>query len=180
MASRTRKLTDADRRAAAKLRTLWADFKKKNPGISQETAAGRAGMTQSALSQFLLGTVPMRITPVLKLAKLLGVPPTDIRDDLGDMPYAHTPPAATLKVEEPRLASAAAMEIARIFDSLEPQTQNLIREQIYIYSVLDHSYPWLRRGRPKGESYDQYERRHEQNMAAKLALEAKRQQKAKP
>ncbi len=182
MAARTRKVTDADKRAAAKLRELWADYKKKHPGVSQETAAGRAGMTQSAFSQFLQGSVPMRITPVVKLAKFFGVAPTAIRDDMPDMVYTSGGRTTVLQAKEPggERLSAGALEIARIYDQLEPQTKALIREQIFIYSVVDRSYPWLRRGRPKGESYDAFEKRHEQNMAVKLALEAKRIAKIKP
>lgn len=88
MPARKRKLTEADKRAAVKVRALWADYKKKNTGISQEVAAERADMTQSAFSQFVLGRVPMRMSPVLKLARLFGVPPTEIRDDLIDLPYS--------------------------------------------------------------------------------------------
>lgn len=179
MAKRPRVITDADRKAAAVVRDLWATYKKAHPGVSQETAAERAGFTQSAFSQFLLGSVPMRITPVIKLAKLFGVAPTDIRPDIADVPYASAGPAKVVTAEEPGRPSREALEIAHIFDRLEPQTQTLIREQIYIYSVIDRSYPWLRRGRPKGESYDSFEKRHQQNMAAMLALEARRQHKAK-
>jgi predicted transcriptional regulator len=82
MGSRKRTLTDADRRAATKVRALWADYQKKHPGVSQEKAAELAGMGQSAFSQFLRGTVPMRVAPVLKFAQLFGVDPREIRHDI--------------------------------------------------------------------------------------------------
>jgi transcriptional regulator with XRE-family HTH domain len=82
MAERKRTLTDADKRAAAKVRSLWSEFQKKNPGMSQEDAAHRIGIGQSAFSQFLLGRVAIRLAPTLKFAQLFGVAPTEIRDDI--------------------------------------------------------------------------------------------------
>lgn len=178
MSSRKRTLTDADKRATAKLRALWADYKKKNPGISQEAAAAKVGITQSALSQFLLGTVPMRLSPVLKLAQLFGVDPTAIRDDLQPMSYVAGTPSQ-LKAAEPSTFSSEALEIARIFDQLEPQTKNLIREQVFIYSVIDKKYPWLRRGRPIGKSYAAFEKWHEANIETMVDLAAQRHHKTK-
>jgi transcriptional regulator with XRE-family HTH domain len=161
-------MTEADRRAAAKARELWADFQKKNPGISQETAAERAGMGQSAFSQFLLGRVPMRITPVLKFAKLFGVAPTEIRDDLGDLPYSSGREIAPIKASEPPPGiSAEALEIARAFDQMQPQAREYIREQVFIYTVVDKSMPWLRHGKPIGSSYSEFERWHQENIEAK-------------
>lgn len=103
MVQRQRILTEADKRAAAKVRALWADYQKKNPGISQDTAAAEAGMGQSAFSQFLRGAVAMRVTPVLKLAKLFGVDPSEIRDDLPDLAYsaARRMPAAAAREPAP-------------------------------------------------------------------------------
>lgn len=94
-------LTAADERAAAKVRNLWEDFRKKNPGISQEEAALRADMSQSAFSQFLLGRVPMRVKPVIKLANLFGVSPTEIRDDLPELVYAARTNVTRLDAREP-------------------------------------------------------------------------------
>jgi transcriptional regulator with XRE-family HTH domain len=103
MAKRKRVLTPADRRAAEKVRELWADYQKKNPGISQEVAAERADMGQSAFSQFLRGTVPMRVAPVLKFAKLFGVEPAEIRPDITRLAYA-----GARVVEAPRVEPEAS------------------------------------------------------------------------
>lgn len=179
MGARKRKLTDEDRRAVAKVRELWADFQKKNPGVSQEAAAARAGMSQSAFSQFLMGRVPMRVTPVIKFARLFGVEPSSIRDDLVNLPYAIGTKATQLEVREPAplLLPAGALEIAKVFSKLSPQTQEMFRELLFMYSAVDKFYPWLRRGRPKGESYSSYERRLEQNMTAMIELAATRRLK---
>lgn len=179
MATRKRSLTPADLRAAEKLKALWKAYQQQHPGVSQEVAAARAGMTQSAFSQFLLGRVPMRITPVVKLAKLFEVPPHAIRDDLPEMTYSRVQNAPPLELREPGPLSEDALEIAKVFDRLTPQTRDLVREQVFLYALVDIKYPWLRRGRPKGESYNQFERRAEQNMAATIVLESARKARSK-
>jgi transcriptional regulator with XRE-family HTH domain len=171
MSSRKRTLTDADKKAAAKVRALWADFQKKNPGISQDAAAARAGMGQSAFSQFLRGTVPMRVAPVLKFAKLFDVEPVEIRPDIGTLAYGAARPAKPTYVAEairPYGVSDEAMAIARAFDELQPQSREFIREQVFIYTVIDKSFPWLRRGRPVGTSYEQFEKWHKENIERAL------------
>jgi transcriptional regulator with XRE-family HTH domain len=177
MGTRKRTLTAADKRALAKVRELWAEFQKKNPGITQEAAAERAGMGQSAFSQFLLGTVPMRVTPVLKFAKLFDVDPRTIRDDLVEL-AAYTPatPSKALEVREPDISdvSEEALEIARAFDKMQPQTKERVREHVFMYSVIDKSFPWLRTGRPVSDNYGKFEKWHVDNMQAQLALEAAR------
>lgn len=179
MATRKRRLTEADKRAAAKVKELWALYKASNPGISQEVAAARAGFTQSAFSQFLLGRVPIRLSPALKLAKLFGVAPTEIRDDLADIPYkitgSSTASGLVAREPEPRALAPDALEVAQVFSRLQPQTKELMRELLFLFSAVDRHQPWLRRGRPKGESYDQFEKRHEQNMQAMIELAAARQ-----
>lgn len=171
MAKRKRQLTEADKKAAGKVRELWAEFQKQNPGISQDTAAARAGMGQSAFSQFLLGRVPMRITPVLKLAKLFGVAPAEIREDLGDLPYSKASASQANVVREPEGVSEEAMEIARAFDQLQPQAREYIREQVFIYTVIDKQFPWLRHGKPIGRKYAEFEQWHQHNIAAVRAFE---------
>ena len=44
----------------------------------------------------------------------------------------------------------------------------------FMFSIIDRHYPWLRRGRPKGESYDKFEERAEQNYKAEIELAAAR------
>lgn len=176
MVKRHRNITDADRRAAEKVRDLWLSYQKSNPGVSQERAAALAGMGQSAFSQFLRGTVPMRVAPVLKFAKLFGVDPREIRADIGELAVqaARENPAA-LEAREPAAAygvSDEALEIAKAFDKLQPQSRVFIREQVFIYAVIDRSFPWLRHGRPVSKEYDKFEKKHVENIAAQRDLHA--------
>lgn len=160
MSARKRKLTDADKRAAEKVRQLWADYKKKNPGVSQETAAGLAGFTQSAFSQFVLGVVPIRVSPALKFAKLFGVSPTEIRADLAEIAYATSGAAKQHAAREPAPGdlSSDALSIARIYEDLEPVTKDRFRDLLIMFSVIDRHYSWVHK-RPKGPSYFELQRR---------------------
>jgi transcriptional regulator with XRE-family HTH domain len=88
MGGRKRVLTPADERAAARARDLWADYQRKHPGVSQESAAEDTGMSQSAFSQFLLARVPIGLRAALKLAALFQVEPQAIRDDLPQQLYS--------------------------------------------------------------------------------------------
>lgn len=135
MPARKRKFTDADWRAHAKVSALWADFQKKHPRITQEAAAHMADMTQSAFSQFALGRVPIGLSPTLKFARLFGVPPIEVRDDLPDLVYSiksHRPK------REPALG-ASALEIAQAFTRLQPGTRRLFRKLLLKVSALEDS-----------------------------------------
>lgn len=176
MATRRRMMSEADQLAAKRVRELWADYQKKHPGISQEVAAARANMTQSAFSQFLKGRVPMRVTPVMKMAKLFGVPPRSIRNDLGDLVYETSLPDQALAAMEPTLQplTAESLEIARVFQEMTHQTQDFVRELLFHFAIIDKRYPWLRRGRPRSHTYAQFEKWHEDNRQLDLSLQAAR------
>jgi transcriptional regulator with XRE-family HTH domain len=80
-----RKFTPADRQAAKNLREIW-DRKYRELGLTQASAAEKMEFqTQSAVSQYLNGAVPLRIAAALKFAKILKVKPTDIRPDLAEL-----------------------------------------------------------------------------------------------
>jgi hypothetical protein len=70
--------------------------------------------------------------------------------------------------------SEEALEIARAFDKMQPQTKERVREHVFMYSVIDRSFPWLRSGRPVSDNYGKFEKWHVDNMQAQLALEAAR------
>lgn len=65
-----------------------------------------------------------------------------------------------------------AIEIARAFDRMEPQTQAQVRQHVFIYSIIDRSFPWLRLGRPVSASYGQFEKWHADNLEANITVKA--------
>ena len=171
MARRKRTLTAADQRAAERVRALWKQYRDKHPGMTQERAASLAGMGQSAFSQFLLGSVPMRVTPVVKFAALFGVQPSEIRSDLPELairgaraaeakPVAQEPAEAAYRSEP----SDEALEIARMWQQLPAERRQWFRDLMALEAIVAKHYPWLMFGRPKRESYNEYERRVESDL----------------
>lgn len=84
MSEAKRNLTDNDHQRAKRLRALWHDHKNELH-LTQTKAAIRLGYTQSAVSQFLSGTVALNYENVLAFANLLNVNPSDIAPELARM-----------------------------------------------------------------------------------------------
>jgi hypothetical protein len=107
--SRKAKPTEADRKAADRIKKLWSERLKGR--VTQEEVGQRFrdvgedqdGISQSAISQYLNGQMPINTFAVLFFAHELQVHPTEIRDDLPEFVLAqlrHTPPNS--KREPPR------------------------------------------------------------------------------
>ena len=172
MPKHTRNITTKDREAASKLRALWNDFKKKNPGVSQETAGAKIGYTQAAFSQYLQCKIALGTDAVLKFAGLLGVTPGAIRSDLASAPIS-----SAHKAEEPAPAyglAPEALEIARAWSALPAHRRQCVRESIFFEAAVSSLYPWLTVGRPGTKSYDEFEERLQKGVK----LHAKRPAKA--
>ena len=75
-------ITDADKDAAKRLRAIW-ESKKQELKLTQVTVADEIGTSQSAISQYLNGTIALNTDAVLVFAKLLQCAPKDIRPVLG-------------------------------------------------------------------------------------------------
>lgn len=84
MSTADREITEGDRQAADNLKRLWDEVKTKRP-ITQEIAALEMGMSQGAVSQFMLGKVPLGLKATLKFAAFLGVAPEQIRPDFPEL-----------------------------------------------------------------------------------------------
>jgi transcriptional regulator with XRE-family HTH domain len=107
------------------------------------------------------------------LARACGVNPDWLATGKGDMlttPHAMKEPesAAYGKVNQ------EALQIAIAWARLSPDRQQLFREMIFLQAALEARHPWMRRGRPKGETYEQWEKRQEQNFEAMVTLAAAR------
>jgi transcriptional regulator with XRE-family HTH domain len=83
--------------------------------------------------------------------------------EFGDQPQATR--ANEARQTAAQYVSDEALAIARAFDQMQPQSREFIREQVFIYTIIDQSFPWLRRGRPVGTSYEDFERWHQENIA---------------
>lgn len=165
---RKRSLTDSDRAAAARLNSLWAVYKQKNPRLSQEAAAEQIGITQSAFSQYLRGTIALGVGAALKFAKLLRVHPHEIRDDI-ELPLEATGRRA-VEVQEPAsfysVPSPEAAELADAWSALPSDRRRNYRDLIFLELAVCKHVPWLRIAAPQKRSHQDFERRIERDFAA--------------
>lgn len=67
-----------------------------------------------------------------------------------------------------------ARQIAIAWTQLTEPHKVAIRDMIFTLATAHRHMPWLIRGRPKSESYDDYEQRVEQNFQAMINLAAHR------
>lgn len=88
-----RDLTHEEKLEAQRMKKLWEDYKaqKGNAGVklTQKDLAKGVGLdTQSAVSQYLTGKIPLNDTVILRFCKYIGRSPSVIRPTLGDTVYA--------------------------------------------------------------------------------------------
>jgi transcriptional regulator with XRE-family HTH domain len=86
----TKRAAGSDAMAARRLRELWEQMqidrvRAGKPKLTQAEAARAMDITQSAVGQYLRGEIPLLAQGVLKWARFLRVPPTDIREDLAEL-----------------------------------------------------------------------------------------------
>jgi HTH-type transcriptional regulator, cell division transcriptional repressor len=72
------------------LKREW-QYRKKLLKLTQTKAASKIGWTQSAFSQYLNGTTKLNTPAILKLAKLLEIPPTVIDPALSQFTVKRCP-----------------------------------------------------------------------------------------
>lgn len=109
-----------------------------------------------------------------KIADWLGVKVSWLRDGEGEILKQQ------LVAEEPAAANVwgltdDAIEIARVWMKMPPERQRCFRDLMCLEAVVATHYPWLTFGRPKSESYNEYERRVERDImriAAKLQMKS--------
>ena len=77
-----RTITAADKDAARSLLAIW-ESKKQELKLTQVTVADEIGTSQSAISQYLNGTIALNTDAVIVFAKLLQCEPKDICPVLG-------------------------------------------------------------------------------------------------
>lgn len=106
------------------------------------------------------------------IARACGVSDEWLETGRGAMITGSVPGLGVREHEPPHYpgASGEALQVAAAWDKLSPNAQEWMRDMIFIVATAERKYPWLRRGRPKSETYDEFERRMEQNFAALKVL----------
>lgn len=86
--SRKAKPTEADKQAAARLLAIWNDAVAQSkadptrPNLTQDTVGEELGVTQSSVSQYLNGLIPLNYKTLLVFSSVLAIDPHEIRNDL--------------------------------------------------------------------------------------------------
>jgi phage repressor protein C with HTH and peptisase S24 domain len=76
-------LTDEQKEDAARLKAIFEQRKQENPSLTQEALAFLCEWkTQGAVSQYMLGRVPLNLAALLKFSKALSVHPREISPKL--------------------------------------------------------------------------------------------------
>lgn len=116
------KLTNEQLAAAARLKRVW-DAQKKQMGLTQEGVAARFGWdSQSTVSQYLNGRIPLNVQAVIRFCRLLNVDEQEIYPELFDFEinsakYIKRAPENQMKISE-ALAAYRAIDN----DSVPPGT----------------------------------------------------------
>ena len=106
-------MTPQDKQAATNLYRIWND-KKRSLGLTQEKASERLGISQSGFSQYVLGKVRLGDSILLKFSELLGVSPTDIREEF------------QYNLSKKTDLTADAMKLAEIYQRLPPEFKTAV------------------------------------------------------
>lgn len=76
-------LTPEQLEDAARLLDAWVAYKRSNAGATQEWLAHQCGWrTQGAVSQYMLGKIPLNLPALLKFAGAMGIAPSAISPTL--------------------------------------------------------------------------------------------------
>lgn len=81
MVTQARILTDADRRAAARLTAIY-QRKKAELGLTQVKVGEALGIKQTTVSQYMRGVTRLGLVSILKFAEVLRVPPEEIDPEI--------------------------------------------------------------------------------------------------
>ena len=98
-------LTDLQKEDAERLRKAWAEYKLKKPGATQEALAHECGWkTQAAVSQYMLGRIPLNADALIKICSIIGCDPwrisPSIMQQLSDMNAAANRPTLLIAAEK--------------------------------------------------------------------------------
>lgn len=107
MSDKKAKPTQADRQAATKLKKIWqklpADKKPTQEQLANRMQDVLGTGSQSAVSQYMNGQIPLNLNAVLFFADELGCQPQDIRDDLPQLSQAQAArPRSRAPAPQPR------------------------------------------------------------------------------
>jgi hypothetical protein len=122
---------------------------------AQAAFAKKHSLSAAHISQILSGHRDMGDKYARGLEKLLEL-------EHGSMDHAGAQ-LAKKSARDARL-SPEATDIAIAWQKLPPTRQQAFRDSIFLEAVVATSYPWLVRGRPQSESYNDFEKSMERDI----------------
>lgn len=145
-------------------------------GVDVGPLAKVAKVTREMARRYTEGSAIPDLNKMKLIAEWLGVRLAWLRDGEGakhaNGHVARQEPAAYALTDEAR-------EIALAWARLSPDTRVMMRDILFMLSLAERRFPWLRRGRPGGETYDQWEERQERAFKQMNDLLEHRKEKAK-
>lgn len=135
------------------------DWFSKNPKHRKQFTKA-AGYSSAVITNWVKGRKTIPRAEVSKVATYMGIDERRYRE------LAGTPlpsPRSDDGSGSPSLTKEAE-QIARAWQKLPPARQQAFRDSIFLEAIVSQQYPWLIRGRPPGESYDDFERRMERDI----------------
>jgi transcriptional regulator with XRE-family HTH domain len=168
----------AQRLIAAMLDVGHKSQRNAKSGVDVGPLAKVAKVTREMARRYTEGTATPDVNRMKLIADWLGVRLAWLRDGEGPQ-FAEGNTARQPGATYANGLSEEAREVALAWQKLAPDTRTTMRDVIFMLSLGERRFPWLRRGRPTGETYIEWERRQEQNFAAMSRLQADRKERMK-
>lgn len=119
--------------------------------VSQYALAKKTGVPQPTINRILKGgSADPRSETVRPLADFFNISPEELRGTSKDWRDS---------TEKFTALSPDAMEILGAFARLPAERQQAFKDTLFLEVFAIEQMPWLKRGRPVKESYNEYERR---------------------
>lgn len=154
----TAKEAFAQRLVEAMLDAGFRSSRNAKSGADVGPLAKAANVTREMARRYTEGKAVPDVNKMKVIADWLNVRLAWLRDGegakRGESNLAQQPSAKYDVGEE-------ALEVARVWSRLSDDIRYMLRDQIFMLALAERRFPWLRRGKPSGETYAQWERRQE-------------------
>lgn len=170
----TAKEAFAARLVEAMLDCGYRSARSAKSGVDVAPLAQIATVTREMARRYTEGKAIPDPNKMQVIAAGLGVRIAWLRDGEGDKHDARRELVAAQPVAEYRTLSQEALQVALAWSKLSPDTRTTMRDVIFMLSLGEKRFPWLRRGRPEKETYAQWEARQLQNFQAMSQLHSDR------
>lgn len=161
----------AARLVQAMLESGYKSARNAKSGVNVVPLSKAANVTREMARRYTEGTAIPDVKKMQTIADWLGVRLPWLRDGDGPMRTHHMVGEPATHYEG---LTEEGREVALVWQSLPPDLRETMRNVLYLLRLGVRRFPWLVRGRPRSETYAEWERRQEQNFLALSQLEKDR------